>query len=310
MQPSDETTCSGAADWSYAEAFARNLGLIGPEEQERLRTSRVAIVGMGGVGGIHLVTLTRLGVGRFTIADFDTFETANFNRQFGATTRALGRNKADVMAEEARAINPELDLTVLREPIGPDNVAAFLDGADLLIDGIDFFSIGARRLVFRESAARGLWAITAGPVGMGTAWLSFDPQGMGFDQYFDLREGMDRLDQIIAFAVGLSPRSVHLKYLDLSRVDLSSGAAPSVGLACQLSAGVAAAESVKILLGRGGLRPAPCYSQFDAYRGILRTGRLFGGNRHPMQRLKRSILRRRMIQLGYRPESDEERQEP
>lgn len=78
--------------WSYSEAFSRNLGLISPSEQEKLRQSRVAVLGLGGVGGVNLVTLARLGIGRFTIADPDTFELANFNRQYGAmVSTILGR---------------------------------------------------------------------------------------------------------------------------------------------------------------------------------------------------------------------------
>src|SRR3954462_14568363 len=84
--------------FSYEEAFSRHRGLIGPAEQERLRRSRVAIAGLGGVGGIHLVTLARLGIGGFHIADPDRFELANFNRQYGANVQSLGRGKAEVMA--------------------------------------------------------------------------------------------------------------------------------------------------------------------------------------------------------------------
>lgn len=289
------------AGWSYAEAFSRNLGLVSPGEQDRLRASRVAIVGMGGVGGVHLVTLARLGVGRFTIADPDLFETANFNRQHGATLRGTGRPKAEVMAEEVRQINPELDLRVMGGPVGADNAGEFLDGAGVVLDGVDFFNIEVRRLVFREARARGVWAVTAGPIGFSTAWLVFDPRGMSFDRYFDLDDRMDLLDKLVAFAVGLCPRATQTRYLDLRRVRVDTGAAPSVGLACQLAAGVAAAETLKVLLGRGPLRPAPCYAQFDAYRGVFRRGRLLFANRGPWQRLKRHVLRRRMIALGYRP---------
>src|SRR3954462_13106999 len=105
------------AAFSYQEAFARHLGLVNSEEQDRLRSSRVAIAGMGGVGGIHLITLARLGIGAFHIADPDDFELVNFNRQFGATTRTLGRGKAEVMAEAARAVNPELRLRNFSEAI-------------------------------------------------------------------------------------------------------------------------------------------------------------------------------------------------
>src|SRR5204862_3453111 len=115
--------------------------------------------------------------------------------------------------------------------------------------------------------------------------------------YFDLHDGQERLEQLAAFAVGLAPRATHLSYLDLTQVDVQSGRGPSLGLACQLCAGVAAAEVVKILLGRGPIRAAPCYFQFDAYRQALRRGRLRWGNRHPWQRIKRWWLLRRLRQI-------------
>ena len=125
--------------WSYQAAFKRNRGLITEEEQEKLRNSRVAIAGMGGVGGVHLVTLARLGIGKFTIADPDVFEVANFNRQYGATISNLGRNKAEAMAEAALDINPELDLRVMPEAIDESNVDEFFETPIYLSTRIDAF---------------------------------------------------------------------------------------------------------------------------------------------------------------------------
>ena len=88
--------------FSYDEAFSRNLGWLSFDEQQQLRGKRVAIAGLGGVGGPHLTTLARLGIGSFTLAEFDLFELANFNRQVGATTSSIGRSKLDVMVEMAR----------------------------------------------------------------------------------------------------------------------------------------------------------------------------------------------------------------
>ena len=96
--------------FDYQQAFSRNLGWVTEAEQQRLRGSRVAIAGMGGVGGAHLLTLTRLGIGSFAIADMDNFETVNTNRQAGAFTSTYGRPKVDVMAEMALDINPELTI--------------------------------------------------------------------------------------------------------------------------------------------------------------------------------------------------------
>jgi tRNA A37 threonylcarbamoyladenosine dehydratase len=71
--------------FDYDQAFDRNIGWLSAAEQREFRHCKVAIAGCGGVGGAHLLTLARLGIGRFAIADADTFELANFNRQVGAT---------------------------------------------------------------------------------------------------------------------------------------------------------------------------------------------------------------------------------
>jgi molybdopterin/thiamine biosynthesis adenylyltransferase len=290
---------NGEACWSYPEAFSRHQGLFTAREQQRLRGSRVALAGMGGVGGIHLVTLARLGIGAFHIADPDRFELANFNRQYGASMRTVGEGKAEVMAREARAINPEVDLRIFSEAITPENVDPFLDGVDVLVDGIDFFSIASRRLLFREAHRRGIWAVTAGPLGFSTAWQVFSPDGMSFDEYYDLTDSQSCFEQLVAFVVGLAPRPTHLSYLDLAQVNPGSGRAPSAGLGCHLCSGVAAAEVIKILLNRSPILAAPWFFQFDAYRQTLRKGRLWRGNRHPLQRLKRWLVRRRFRSLGW-----------
>jgi molybdopterin/thiamine biosynthesis adenylyltransferase len=297
--PKAVTVRSPIRPWSYEEAFCRNRGLISETDQQLLRHSRIAIAGMGGVGGIHLITLARLGVGSFHIADPDTFDIPNFNRQYGATVHTLHANKAQVMAEQVQAINPEVRLKVFTEPITPANVGEFLKDTQLFIDGIDFFAMDTRRMVFREARARGIWGLTAGPIGFSTAWLVFSPTGMSFDDYFDLQNGMDELDQMIAFLVGLAPRATQRAYADVSKVDPQRRQGPSTGLACHLSSGVAAAEAIKILLGKGTIRPAPHYFQFDAYRHKLCRGRLWWGNRNPLQRLKRWLFRRYAEKLGW-----------
>lgn len=117
--------------FSYQQAYARNIGWVTPAEQTVLRGKRIAIAGMGGVGGVHLLTLARLGVGAFHIADFDTFDIANFNRQVGAAMSTLGRPKVEVLAAMARDINPELQLTSFPGGVNRDNLATFFEGVDL-----------------------------------------------------------------------------------------------------------------------------------------------------------------------------------
>ena len=96
--------------FNYEKAFSRNIGWVTDEEQQILRGKKVAIAGAGGVGGLHLLTLARLGVGNFYISDFDDFEVHNFNRQSGAFMSTLGEQKVDVMERMARDINPDANI--------------------------------------------------------------------------------------------------------------------------------------------------------------------------------------------------------
>ncbi len=170
-----------AADFDYDIVFSRNIGWVTEREQAILRGKRVAIAGLGGVGGSHLLTLARLGVGTFHISDFDSFDLVNFNRQAGATMSHLGRSKVDVLAEMALDINPEMEIRRFPEGVKEDNVDEFLDGVDLYVDGLDFFAVAARRMVFAECAERSIPSTTAAPLGMGVSALNFVPGKTTFE---------------------------------------------------------------------------------------------------------------------------------
>ena len=278
--------------FDYQEAFSRNIGWLTPAEQASLRTKRVAIAGLGGVGGSHLLTLTRLGIGRFRISDLDTFELANFNRQAGAFTSQLGREKVDVLEQMARDINPELEVQAFPSGVTADNVDTFLDGVDVYVDGLDYFAVAARRMVFAACAVKGIPAVTAAPLGMGSAVLNFLPGRMTFEQYFQL-EGRSEQEQLIRFLIGLSPAMPQRGYLVCPEaVDFVAHKGPSTPMACDICAGMAATQVLKILTGRGPLLAAPWGQQFDAYRNrMYRTWRPWG-NANPLQRIGIAIAMR------------------
>lgn len=282
--------------FDYHEAFSRNLGWLTENEQDRLRGKRVAIAGLGGVGGLHLLTLARLGIGAFNLADFDRFDLANANRQAGAMQSTLGLAKLDVMTAMAQDINPELQIQRYAEGVTTENLDEFLQGVDVYIDSLDFFAFGIRRQVFAACYERGIPAITAAPLGMGCALLVFMPGLMSFDEYFQMA-GQDDFEQGLRFLLGLAPARLHLNYLaDPSRVRLDLKKGPSTVMACQLCAGIAATEALKVLLDRGNVRAAPFGLQFDAYRQIMRKTWLPGGNRNPLQKLKLMLGRRMLSQ--------------
>ena len=281
-------------DFDYETAFDRNIGWVTREELALLRGKRVAIAGLGGVGGSHLLTLTRLGIGAFNLAELDTFELVNFNRQAGATLRSLGRPKLDVLAELALDVNPELQLRRFPQGLTTENVREFLEGADVYLDALDFFAIDMRRRVFSAALTEGIPVVTAAPLGMGVALLTFLPGHMTPDEYFGWADVPEH-EQLLRFLLGLSPAMLQVGYLaDPSAVDLARHRGPSTPMACDLCAGVAATHVLKLLLGRGELVAAPRGLHFDAYRNrMVQTWRPWG-NRNPIQRVALAIARRRL----------------
>ena len=281
--------------FDYATAFSRTIGWITAAEQATLRSKRVAIAGLGGVGGAHLLTLTRLGIESFNLADFDRFSTENFNRQAGAFQSTVGQAKVDVVSRMARDINPNLDINPFPGGVTLDNMEQFLSGVDLYVDGLDFFVLDIRAKLFALCADKGIPAITAAPLGMGAAVLAFLPGQMTFEEYFQL-EGRPRNEQLLRFMVGLAPAVLHQGYLvEPSAVDLVNQRGPSTPMACEICAGIAGTQALKILLGRGKVVAAPHGLHFDAYRNKLVHTWRPGGNSNPLQRLILSLARRRFM---------------
>jgi hypothetical protein len=284
--------------FDYDEAFSRTIGWITRNEREQLKERRVAVAGLGGVGGSHVMTLTRLGIQHFHLADMDSFSLVNMNRQAGAFCSTMGESKLDVITRMARDINPGAEIDGFPEGVNEENLERFLDGVDLYVDGLDFFELDIRRSVFAACRTRGIPAVTAAPFGVGVALLVFDPQGMSFEDYFGL-EGYSFDEQLLRFMVGLAPRVLQQTYVaDASAVSFSERRGPSTPMACELCAGVAGAEAMKLLLGRGRVSYAPFGLQFDAYRQkMVRTWRP-GGNRNLLQRLILAIAGRRLKRMA------------
>lgn len=277
--------------FEYGRAFSRNIGWVTLAEQATLRGARVAIAGLGGVGGGHLLTLSRLGIGNFSISDFDDFDVHNLNRQAGAFMPFMGMPKLDTIAKLALDINPEIDLRLFPKGVHPDNVDEFLKDVDVYVDGLDFFALPARRMVFAKCREKGIPALTAAPLGMGTAFLYFRPDGMSFEKYFKV-EGFDQQEQYARFIAGLSPAMLNRDYLVAPEaVNFQEKRGPSTIMACDLCAGVMGTSVLKILLNRGTLKAAPWGMHFDAYHQKLKaTWRPFG-NSHPLQQLLLKFIR-------------------
>lgn len=252
----------------------------------------MALAGLGGVGGGYATTLARMGVGNFNIADFDHFEPANFNRQRGALISTLERPKAEVLREMILDINPHATVKIFSQGIDLDNLPEFLDGVNVVMDGLDAFAVTARREMYEACQQKNIHVLASGPVGLTATLHVFGPGSMSFEDYFDFRSCKTFESEIAAFIIGTCPSLLHFGQIDLQYVNFKEQRGPSFATAIDLCVGIACTEAMKILTNRGKPFLAPRYLQFDAYNLRLARKYLLWGNRNPLQRLKRWIFSR------------------
>jgi molybdopterin-synthase adenylyltransferase len=144
--------------FSYAEMTGRNIGFVSQVEQNSLHDGTALVVGSGGMGGACIATLARAGVGHLIVADIDSFDVANLNRQVFAFADTLGLPKAEATAMILRRINPEIGLTVLGAE-WPDQIDAMISRSGVVVNGTD--DLGASLLLYRRARALGRTVIDA-----------------------------------------------------------------------------------------------------------------------------------------------------
>ena len=133
--------------------YSRTEFLLGKAAMEKLKDARVAVFGLGGVGGYTVEALARSGVGALDLVDHDTVSLTNLNRQILATRDTVGLSKAQVAAQRVKAIDPDIKVTAMQTFFGPDTVDGFhFEDYDYVIDAIDTVT-GKLALVTAAKAA-------------------------------------------------------------------------------------------------------------------------------------------------------------
>jgi len=163
--------------------LGRTKLLIGEERLQKLQSSHVLVVGLGGVGSFAAEFIARAGVGTMTIVDGDVVDPSNRNRQLPALATTHGQAKADLMAERLLAINPELKITSIREFLSPEAAEAILSSVkfDYVMDCID--SITPKLTLLTTAYNKGLSIVSS----MG-AGGKIDPTKIRTADLFDTRE--------------------------------------------------------------------------------------------------------------------------
>ena len=120
------------------DALTRSRMLYGTEKMEKLQRAKVAVFGIGGVGGYAAEALARCGVGSLVLVDHDRVAVSNLNRQIIALHSTMGRDKADVMAERIRDINPQISVEAVRCFYLPETADRFdFTGYSYVVDAVD-----------------------------------------------------------------------------------------------------------------------------------------------------------------------------
>ena len=169
--------------WSepYWDHVVRNIGPITFEEQEAIRTTRVAVLGVGGLGGPLAENLVRAGCQNLVICDFDVFDESNLNRQI-CTTEDIGKRKIDVVAKFLQKIDPEVSVKKVFK-ITSDNIASVLDGVKVIALTLD--DPATSIFVAREARKREIPMIESWAVPLLFTWW-FTSESVSYEDCYGL----------------------------------------------------------------------------------------------------------------------------
>jgi molybdopterin/thiamine biosynthesis adenylyltransferase len=254
--------------FSYDEFTTRNIGFVTAAEQQTLRAARVLVIGVGGMGGAAVQSLARTGIGSFAIADIDTFEVSNLNRQVFADLDSVDQHKAEATAARLRRINPEISLEV-----GGNDWMRHLDDwlarYPVVINGMD--DIGAGIELYRRARRHGATVIDAytSPLPSVIVVRPEDPRPEERLAYPSLGRDSSTLDantKAACFLREIEHVLVHsntIRHIDMSvAMELVAGKRKRMSFAPMVitTGNLMAFEAVKLLLGRKPL--ADCRGYF------------------------------------------------
>lgn len=162
----EQTACDAGV---MPARYLRNARQISVEQQARLLRARVLLVGLGGLGGHVLDMLLRMGVGTIVGADGDVFEESNLNRQLLSSVARVGMSKAEAGVLHATAVNPATTFTPVCAYLRGDELAAQVQGADVVVDALG--GLADRVALQAAASSAGIPLVTAGVAGF-SGWVA------------------------------------------------------------------------------------------------------------------------------------------
>lgn len=185
----------------YFERTERNQFYFGDKEgQTKIRNLKIAIAGLGGMGSNVAEALARLGVGHLRIADPDTIDISNINRQVIANRNTVGKSKAHASADEIKTIDPEIELKVFDQGVEESMVDEFVKGCDFVVDEIDVFPLERHIELHKAARKYNIPIYSAYVVGFGIHFYKFQGEEYKFEDFIgDLHftDDKNKLDRIV-----------------------------------------------------------------------------------------------------------------
>ncbi|SFS71918.1 ThiF family adenylyltransferase [Paenibacillus sp. BC26] len=234
------------------EQFVRNLGIMSELDVDKLQRSTIVIAGCGCIGGFSAELLARMGIGRLVLADPDTFDVSNINRQCAATYHTVGMSKVTALKNHLLAINPDLEMIEFSNGVTEENADEFVRDADYVIDAIDYFSFHDAVALHRAARRHGKYIITAAALGFGTTVLTFAPDGMTIEQIAGIPEDMP-IEELRGATFPPSSYADKLpSYVTVDHLQewLTNRTIPTISVGQALGPGVLVSQLVLHLLGR------------------------------------------------------------
>ena len=265
---------------AYWQRVDRNLGFLGKTDEEaranqlKLRDATIGIAGVGGIGGAVAMRLVRMGVGRLKLADPEDFEMSNIQRQSGARLDTIGRNKAEVVAEQTYELTRDCDIDVFTDGITEESAEEFVAGCDIVCDQIEFFVWGPRGALHRAAreSEQCKVILSVGTAGHGALVHRYTDESPPVEETWGLPAGVSTQEEILdAFLDRLMPEGLIPDFPSRESVRdwiARNQAAPIWGATPAFCEGVLVDQICNEVIGFPKMRkipPVPGYAWIDMF---------------------------------------------
>ena len=229
----------------YWEMLKRQMPLVSEAEQEKFKNARITVIGCGGIGGLTIEMLARMGIGELVLVDEDVFDLSNLNRQTLAAHTNIGQSKSEIAQKKVNEINPYVNVISYNEHVDESNIDKLIKDSRLVIDALD--NILTRVIVSRKAREYRIPFIHGAVHGTLGQITTFLPNTTSYEEMFNLPSlNRDLTDEVME-----------------SLKNVTSGPPPVIGPTPNLVSCLEAMEAYKIITGIGKVTVSPKLLTFD-----------------------------------------------